>query len=398
MGQDGSEGSPQRRENESASRDPSLKLGAQRVIFIDLARAIGVILMVQGHTLDALLDGTYRTGPIFRMWVFQRGLTSCLFLLLSGFVFSVATARHWSSHTRVSWASLSRVRRFGLFVLLGYGLHFPVSRFAELSGLSTERWRPFLAVDILQLIGVSLIALQLLVLLLGTQRAFTAAVFAACAWVVVATPLAWTIDWSARVPLPLAAYLSSATGSLFPLIPWSAYVLLGAGLGQVYDRWGAANLSAFANRLLLGGGAGAIVLAGVFSLLPFEPFGPSEFWSTSPSLFLLRAGSVLVVLGLIAHLSRRLAHLPRGLAALAQESLQVYFTHLCIVYGSVWNVGLQSYVGATLSPDSVALVVVALVSSMIAFAWAWNWCKHAHRGIARLVAFAVLASLVWALV
>jgi uncharacterized membrane protein len=374
-----------------------LKLGAHRVIFIDLARAIGVIFMIQGHTFDALLDGRFRTGPIFAIWVFQRGLTSCLFLLLSGFVFSVATARHWNSHTRLSLVALSRVRRFTLFVLLGYGLHFPVSRFAELSGLSDERWRAFLAVDVLQLIGVSLIALQLLVLLLRTPRAFAIAVFAACALVVVATPRAWTIDWSAHVPLSLAAYLSSATGSLFPLIPWSAYVLLGAGLGQIYSHWGAANLNLFATGILVRGGAGAIVCAFVLSQLPYQPFGAADFWSTSPNQFLLRAGTVLLVLGLVAHLSRRLAYLPRGFAALAQESLPVYFTHLCIVYGSIWNLGLQGYLGAVLSPGSVALVVLVLVSSMIVLAWAWNWCKHVHGRVARLTAFAVFAYLIWAL-
>ncbi len=376
---------------------PSPRAGAHRVIFVDLARAIAVALMVQGHTLEALLDRAYESRPWFGAWVFQRGLTSCLFLMLSGFAFSVATARHWSTHTRLSWALVSRFRRFGFFVLLGYGLHFPVARLSELGALSDERWRTFLVVDVLQLIGVSLILLQLFVLLLRTPRLFGAVSLAGCGLLAVATTHAWAIPWSTWLPMWMAAYLSPATGSQFPLIPWTAYVMFGAGLGQIYSHWGAANLAVFTNWMLLGAGGAMVAAANVFSRVPFEPFGPSDFWSTSPNQFLLRAGSVLIALGLIAHLSRGLARLPHIFAAMAQESLLIYVVHVCLVYGSVWNQGLLSYFGASLSLGGAAAVVVVLVASMGGLAWAWNWCKHAHGRIARLVTFVVLAYLMWSL-
>ena len=78
--------------------------GHARVIFIDLARALAAVFMLYGHTVSALLAPRYQTGTWFDIWVFQRGLTSTLFLLLSGFAFSIATGRHWSSHGQLSWA------------------------------------------------------------------------------------------------------------------------------------------------------------------------------------------------------------------------------------------------------------------------------------------------------
>ena len=130
-----------------------------RVIFIDLARALAVVFMLYGHTVDALLAPPYRTGFVFDIWQFQRGLTSCLFLLLSGFAFSIATARHWSSHLTISPALLRRIRRFLMFVLIGYAMHAPV---APLSRMSTDAdWRAFLGVDVLQLIGVTFIVLAM---------------------------------------------------------------------------------------------------------------------------------------------------------------------------------------------------------------------------------------------
>jgi uncharacterized membrane protein len=64
---------------------------SRRVIFIDLARALAAVFMLYGHTVSALLAPRYQTGTWFEIWVFQRGLTSTLFLLLSGFAFSIAT-------------------------------------------------------------------------------------------------------------------------------------------------------------------------------------------------------------------------------------------------------------------------------------------------------------------
>jgi hypothetical protein len=262
--------------------------------------------------------------------------------------------------------------------------------------VSDAAWRSFLAVDVLQVIGVSLILLQMLVLLSRTQTVFGMAAFGAAALLAVATPRAWAVDWTATLPLWLASYLSPATGSQFPIIPWTAYVLLGAGLGQIYSHWGAARLGSFANFFLLAG-ATMVVSANLFGRLPLAPFGPSDFWSTSPNQFLLRAGCVLVVLGALAHLSRRIDHLPHVFTAMAQESLLVYYAHLCIVYGSIWNDGLQTYFTAKLPLGRAFLLVAVLIGLMAVLASAWNWYKHAHSRAARLVTFAVFLAIAAAL-
>src|SRR6187399_2166830 len=115
--------------------------GAHRVIFIDLVRALAVAFMLYGHTASALLAPQYQVGRWFDIWQFQRGLTSSLFLLLGGFAFSLATSRRWSSHVRWSAALVKRIRRFGLFVILGYALHLPADRLVDLRSVDAERWR-----------------------------------------------------------------------------------------------------------------------------------------------------------------------------------------------------------------------------------------------------------------
>ena len=114
---------------------------AHRVIFIDLGRFLALVFMLYGHTVSALLAPEYQQGTWFEIWNFQRGLTSSLFLILSGFAFSIATSRRWGSHQAFSPAVLKRMRRFALFLLLGYAIHFPVPRFSMLTSLTDEQWR-----------------------------------------------------------------------------------------------------------------------------------------------------------------------------------------------------------------------------------------------------------------
>ena len=367
----------------TAPGSPVIGVHAHRVIFVDLARALAVVLMVFGHTSNALLSDVYRSGEWFDVWVFQRGLTSGLFLLLAGFAFSVATARHWSAHTHVSSAVLRRLRRFGLIIVLGYALHFPVSHVADLVTATDQQWRRLFAVDVLQLIGVTFVAVQALVMIVRTRRAFAVSAFVLAAAIVVATPTVRNIDWVPLLPLSFAAYLFPATGSQFPLFPWAAYILLGAAAGQLYAQWGAAHLKVFANWAMLAPGVALILVSPhIEGLLGPLATGPSSW---IPRDVFMRTGSCLVVLSILAHASRYITQLPRLFGAVAQESLLVYFVHLCVVYGSVWNPGLYRFYGEALTPAASVMVAIAVVSPMIVLAGLWNGLKHAQPGVARLV-------------
>ena len=202
-----------------------------RILFIDLARAIAVLLMVQGHTIDALLAPDYRTSLQYNAWLYLRGLTSCTFLFLSGAAFSLTALRHWDDQRRFSRRALKRIRRLVFFLALGYFVKFPMGKFAHLSYATDERWRSFLAVDVLQNVALTLLVLQALIWATRTPRAFATV----CAWVagliVGLTPVVHGIDFRHYLPLGLAAYMTHATGSLFPLFPWAGFTLLGATFG-----------------------------------------------------------------------------------------------------------------------------------------------------------------------
>ncbi len=362
----------------TAARRPS---GATRVIFIDLARALAVVFMLYGHTVDALLAPAYRSGPVFDVWQFQRGLTSCLFLLLSGFAFSIATTRHWASHLAPSPALLKRLRRFALFIFLGYAIRFPVPSLFGLERATDAEWRQLIGVDVLQLIGVTFLAVQALVMISRSRLVFSALAVALALALTMAAPWAWSIDWSERSPAWLAAYLSPNTGSLFPLVPWSAFVLAGAALGQIYARWGATHHVRYANRVLLIPGVVLVIAALWLTRNQVALFGTTPH-SYVPGNILLRAGACLVIVGAIAHASRGIGQLPHVFGAVAQESLLIYVLHLGIVYGSVWAPGLLNIYGVSRTPLQLLPIVLGLIATMTLAAYGWNWLKHTHRAIA----------------
>ena len=359
---------------------------SSRVIFIDLGRALAVTFMLYGHTTSALLAAEYQSGRWFAIWQFQRGLTSSLFLLLGGFAFSVATSKHWPSHIRWSPSIVKRLRRFGLFVLLGYALHLPVSRLAHLGTVPADRWQTFIAVDVLQLVGVTLVLVQFLVMAARSRRLFTVVALVLALLTIFLTPVMWRADWT-FLPSFLAAYFSPAVGSLFPLFPWMAFVLLGAGFGQLFARWGPARQPEFARLALLAPGVAMLVLSAALRAWPAPWFGTGPA-SLVPAEVLTRAGACLVILAAIAYLSRRITRLPHVFGAVAQESLLIYFVHLCIVYGSVWNRGLSQIYGATLTPPQTLLAVALVIVSMVGLAWYWNWWKHVRPRVARWMSFA----------
>jgi surface polysaccharide O-acyltransferase-like enzyme len=347
------------------------------VVFVDLARAGAVLFMIQGHTLAVMLETRYDDAPWFPWWLFLRGLTSCLFLLLSGFAFSVVTDRHWDEFLVCSRRVRRRVVRFVFFLALGYLLHFPMGRFAHLPFASDERWRSFLQVDILQVVAVSLLLLQALVAVARTRQRFAVASGALAALAVLATPVTWSLTWTNVMPLSLASFMSAETGSLFPFFPWGAFIFIGALLGMVYNRRWRHRRPIDYVRAFAWSGTALAVLGVALLATPFQPYGEIDVWRASPASFLIRLGAVLVLLAGFAFVSQFITRLPAVLQALAEESLTIYVVHVVVLYGSLWNRGLGQLLGRQDLLHTVFWIGV-MFAAMAGLAWIWNRTKQQH--------------------
>ena len=136
---------------------------AHRVIFIDLMRAIAVLQMVQGHTIDVLLAQNFRSTelPVFAVWHFLRGMTAPIFMFTAGTVFTFlfrSVNKPFNENYRVK----KGIKRGLLLIFLGYLLRYPTWTLVDFSDVTPEKWQMFFAIDVLQLIGVSLLILLLI--------------------------------------------------------------------------------------------------------------------------------------------------------------------------------------------------------------------------------------------
>ena len=356
---------------------PQPQQSSSRVAFLDWARALAMLVMIQDHTFDALLSQTYLHGPFYSVWLFIRGLTAPVFFILSGVSFSIAVFRRWDANLSPLAGLAKRLRRYVVFILLGYAMHIPARSLHALKFVDAEGWHRFLQVDVLQLVGLTLIFLQMLTLFARTPRRFATCCAAIATAVILVAPMMWTVEWSHHVPLSIAGYLSGGTGSQFPIFPWSGYLLFGCAIGYLYLK---VRSSAAGMRVIqVGAGLGLLLVAcGVaLSKVPLELYSYPQSWAPSPNLFLVRLGCVCLLLCAVAYTTRKMTVHQTIAHAFARESLAVYFVHICVVYGSPWNVGLRQTIGPRLTLLSCAAVVVILVFAMAVMAPAWSWTTRA---------------------
>ena len=183
-------------------------------------------------------------------------------------------------------------------------------------------------------------------------------------------PLAWHSPVLNSLPLAVSSALIGTTGSLFPLMPWSAYIFLGVALGIAYVKVGKSTPTLLRQAIPYG----FLLFASGMALEPVSRhiYGEMNFWPTTPHLFIARIGFVTAALGLATYVERLLPVAPRTVQSLAEESLLVYFVHVVLLYGSRWNPGIKPYLGGTMGVAHAYLLVIALVSVMLMMALYWN--------------------------
>jgi hypothetical protein len=203
-------------------------------------------------------------------------------------------------------------------------------------------------IDILQCLGVSLAVLELLLWLLPGARSFIWVCTGASIVLLALTP--WTSGVSVAPPLSaLVAYVSTAVGSSFPLLPWATHLFFGVACGAwlLVPGWPRAEL-----RLLLAAG---VLLAVCVTLQAV--WGPSIV-----SDHLQRLGSVLLVSALLAWLAARVRRTHGLISLLARDTLLLYVSHVLLIYGQ--GLGLADWVGRRLAPASaIALAALVVVGS-----------------------------------
>ncbi len=360
--------------------------GNQRLGYIDWLRGLACLGMFEVHAYDAWLGGSSRHGNVFFWSQFSGTLPAPLFVFLSGVACALVTDRMRRKGIAESKIAKRMIRRgFEIFAL---GLLFRVQEFAL--AWPAAPWSDLGRVDVLNMIGLSIVAMGAVCWIAHTRAANAALAAALALGVAMLTPPLWT-TWSPHwLPWYLETYINGVhtMGTpqpwLFPLFPWSAFAFAGLAVGMVlFADWPSKN-PAKAVAILGAAGVGLFYLSRVLDGSSVRLYASYDYWHTSPNFFLARL-SILLMLMLVGFAycqwgPGRLKFSP--LMQLGQTSLLVYWVHIEFVYGrfSILPKAAESVPMATLG---LAIIFVAMVLLSIARtrtkgrgAEAWAWLRR----------------------
>ena len=338
------------------------------------------MLMFQTHCYDSWMSPEAKKSSSLIAWSRLGGtLPAPLFVFLAGLSFALVTERlREKGIERSAIAKQTILRGAEIF---GMGLLFRVQEFAL--GYPWSPWTDLLRVDVLNILGLSMMLMGVLCWITGDGavaaariRTLVAAIFVA-ALVAMATPPLWTTHRPSSLPWPLESYINGVhifnepQPWLFPLFPWSAFAFAGLAVGFFLFSDIAKRKEALMFAALGGAGILASLLSILFDRSPIHLYAVYDYWHSNPDFFLMRCGILLVILFLV-YAWCRWGFAQKGFSPIIQlgkTSLLVYWVHIEFVYGrfSILPKGQCSALKASLGLLTIFLAMLAL--SLIRTSW-----------------------------
>ena len=314
-----------------------------RYNFIDHYRGWAVVVMIEVHIVNVWLADTFRQEQWFGLLKQINGLVAPSFLFISGVAFAIIADRKFDSLNRATPEFMRLFRRFAWIWALGYLLHLP--------SVQWQSWRPYLTargiesfyqIDVLQVIGLSLLILLLLCRVFRERQRFYMAVVVLSAVALFITPLLWSIDFSKFLHPFIADYLNGLHNPLFPFFPWSVFVWSGLLIGGLFLKQAEQEDPSIAAAEVLGAGIMLLMFAIILSKLSWMSY--SNFWLDSPQWVMIRLAIVIVLFCIFWRLESRGITGSAAVLLIGRQSLFAYVFHLiCIFWVAVHFLSPRSF-------------------------------------------------------
>ena len=343
-------------------------MSTNRLYFIDAVRAFAILMMLQGHFIDTLLDVTYRdeSNLAFKCWKYFRGITAPTFFTISGLIFSyllIKAKRKGNAKLRIQ----KGLKRGLMLIGIGYLLRIPV--FEWLVG---EFRTYFLVVDVLQCIGLSLLLIVIIYWLTCKRTLLFSILMLVFGVLIFTTEPYYRFLELKDVPLVFSNYISKADGSVFTIIPWFGYMCFGAFISTFFYKY--LERPKFKPITVI-----CFFIVGFLLIyLSSEALMKLHSWFDYTLLkqvanynyLYIRLGDVLVLFALF-YLFEYYIKQPLILK-IGQKTLSIYVIHFIIIYGSFTGLGLNTLIGKTLTPWQAIVGAIAflIVVCFISFYYA----------------------------
>ncbi len=320
-----------------------MSTGSRRT-YIDWARGIAVLLMIEAHTTDAWTRPAAKLSVGFRNATVLGGFAAPLFLWLAGLGVVLAASRT-AQRTASRTMAADAVCRRGIEIFI-LAFLFRLQAFVLSPGSPPIT---LFRVDILNVMGPAMALAGLVWFIIENSRARILAYAAIAAAITMATPIVRAAAWVNLLPIWIQWYLRPAGDhTTFTMLPWAGFVFAGAAVGSMLAEV-RASAEPRVHTALAAAGA-SMVAFGFWAAAQPSIYANASFWTSSPTWFVIRNGILTLALSAayaverlqIAWLtpSRSSAAAPAAakrhsdpLARLGRSSLFIYWIHVELVYG-----------------------------------------------------------------
>lgn len=321
-----------------------------RLYFIDIARSIAILLMLEGHFVDNGLMDVYRdtNNDIYNAWLFVRGFTSPIFLTITGIVFTYLLI----GNNHLEYFKNNRIKK-------GY------KRVVELLfwGYVVQVY----AFHVLQCIGIGILSILILYGIYKAVKIIPLWVYFFFAGTIIFSSYIVISSWPKEYYWPESApifiqNMFHGKYSIFPILPRMGYTMYGAMIGVILytykskvKEWSfilsvfliGAFLYFFLKDLLL-------ILDGIFAHPIYHLYKVDWLYEC--------LGMVLIILSILITLEKFIGEIkPNLFLKIGQNTLTIYILHMVLLYGSITGFGINKVIHKNLTPWQILPATICFI-------------------------------------
>ena len=321
-----------------------------RLYFIDIARSIAILLMLEGHFVDNALMDVYRdtNNDIYNAWLFVRGFTSPIFLTITGIVFTYLLV----GNNHLEYFKNNRIKK-------GY------KRVVELLfwGYVVQVY----AFHVLQCIGIGILSILILYGIYKAVKIIPLWVYFFFAGTIIFSSYIVISSWPKEYYWPESApifiqNMFHGKYSIFPILPRMGYTMYGAMIGVILytykskvKEWSfilsvfliGAFLYFFLKDILL-------ILDGIFAHPIYHLYKVDWLYEC--------LGMVLIILSILITLEKFIGEIkPNLFLKIGQNTLTIYILHMVLLYGSITGFGINRVIHKNLTPWQILPATICFI-------------------------------------
>jgi len=321
-----------------------------RLYFIDIARSIAILLMLEGHFVDNGLMDVYRdtNNDIYNAWLFVRGFTSPIFLTITGIVFTYLLI----GNNHLEYFKNNRIKK-------GY------KRVVELLfwGYVVQVY----AFHVLQCIGIGILSILILYGIYKAVKIIPLWVYFFFAGTIIFSSYIVISSWPKEYYWPESApifiqNMFHGKYSIFPILPRMGYTMYGAMIGVI--------LYTYKSKVKEWSFILSVFLIGVFLyfflkdiLLILDGIFAHPIYHLYKVDWLYEClGMVLIILSILIAIEKFIGEIkPNLFLKIGQNTLTIYILHMVLLYGSITGFGINRVIHKNLTPWQILPATICFI-------------------------------------